>query len=152
MIVRDLRFCFMYTTLGLMSKCLGKKWGKLWKASKCRFLDTLTQKIHCLCHCPQCHCFDNELEKWESMIWIWSLASVNVCFKPDFKFSNSTVQMWFSGKVCPKTYIFKLFKTYPTFFPDIWTSIPEFYTPNKTWDLLLSSPKIWAWSVNQCQR
>ena len=75
------------------------------------------------------------MEKIIQMTWYQVIGLGKCCLIT--RFSTSTVQMWFFGREFPKTAIFELFTTYPTFPRDIWPSIPEFYTPNKTWYLEL---------------
>ena len=86
------------------------------------------------------------------MTFTWSFDTLLSCSWSKQWQWRQWFRQWIIGESVSKTSIFKLVLTYPSIFWDIWPSIPEFYTPNKTWFVILSSPKIWAWSVNQCLR
>ena len=60
--------------------------------------------------------------------------------------------MWFSGRMCQKTYILKHFPTYSTFFWGLCVGILDFCTPNQTGSIELSTHEIWPISVNLSQR
>ena len=145
-----IRFDLVNKTLGLMAICLEKKVGKVETSLKMPvFWHSVPENPSSKLLPPLPLFWSWTWEKRDKWPGIRSLALVNVVFKPDFKFQPQQFKIDFPRESVQKTGIFKLVSTFPTFFRDIWPSILEFCTPNKTWFIILSSPKIWTWSVNQ---